>query len=463
MQSYLVVDNREQQVLPFVQSHFAAAGRAWTASQIHTGDYLICKKTGGAAQVVACIERKTHKDFASSIMDGRYENKRKMMELRARCGCQLYFFVEGPAFPAPGRKVGRMPFATLVSAMTSLMVRDGIHVVLTQDVGHTVQRLLQFAEAADKCDFPFAHPIDAAPAASGGDPAGDSAGGGDPASAASSASAASAASSASAAVLPPGLTGRYERRQEDICIDLWAALPGVSLVVGKTLYDAWSVADLVQGRVPEARLAALRPPGRRKLPPKALAALRKLAHDDADQALRVLAALPGLSRDSAAQVLAGGRGLRALLGAGEAALAGLQLQQRGRQIRLGPDRAARYWALLHTSAANGPDGSSSSAAAPAAAPAASSPASSPAAAPAAGTSAIGTLVSSSCASLPAARSSAIVALAASIRAFAAARRPVAILADRAVTGPAVAAVATAGGGAATVAAVDDYLSDLGLA
>ncbi|MEK7383283.1 MAG: ERCC4 domain-containing protein [Elusimicrobiota bacterium] len=142
---YLIADSRERGVIPFLET--ALRDHAFVVRQVTTADYLVCRRAPGPAAepaVLAAVERKTLADFAASFKDGRYANVQKMRALRAATGCQLYFFVEGPAFPSPGRRFARIPYASILAAVTKLMVRDGVHVVQTEDEAHTAKRLADF-------------------------------------------------------------------------------------------------------------------------------------------------------------------------------------------------------------------------------------------------------------------------------------------------------------------------------
>src|SRR3990172_608216 len=140
---YIVADSRETFVHPFLRG----AGVACVQRQIQVGDYLICRATDAQPDPLADFERKTWKDFAASILDGRAANLGKMLEFRARTGCKLFYILEGPAFPSPRKRFQRVPFARIQAAVTELSVFHGVFVVQTLDQRHTATRLNEFAEA----------------------------------------------------------------------------------------------------------------------------------------------------------------------------------------------------------------------------------------------------------------------------------------------------------------------------
>jgi ERCC4-type nuclease len=365
-QTYLVSDTRERHVLGFIETLFEPAGIARSVAQINTGDYLVCRRlAGGQPEILACIERKTLKDFAASFKDGRYENRHKMLDLRDKTGCQLYFFVEGPAFPKPTWKVARIPYGSILSAMTNLMIRDGIHVVQTEDEMGTAQRLLDFVRSFGKTPVPYTYAntrADAAPPAensqagsvAGGDPASDPASG--PASDPASDSGAKAlAPTANPAGVPNLVLGTIAKEDPLLAVEMWARLTGVSIVTAQSLVDGFSVADLVSGRVGLGELDALRTVSGRQLVKAGKASLRGLRRGGQKEAIKVLSGVPGLSPAMATQLLAtGGRGggcvaLSAFLAYGAGVMAATTIQQKGRAVRLGEARAERIVRLMHYS------------------------------------------------------------------------------------------------------------------
>ena len=314
---YLVADTRERHVHALLKTVFDQGGKSFTVAQINTGDYLICRRLAGAPpEILAVIERKTHKDFAASLHDNRYANRHKMLDLRDRTGCQLYFFVEGKAFPRPTSRVGRVPYRSILSAMTNLMVRDGISIVQTANQMHTAQRLYEFVAAFDKTPVPYR-----APAAPGGQ---------------------SLPRSDSGALVPAELTGSIKKDDATLAIEMWACLAGVSVVTAQVLVAAYSVHDFISGRVTREDLRALRSPANRPLTKGALRSLEALRRGKKKEQIKILSGVPGISRGMAVMIL-DSRDLAGFLssGAGE-----VSIRQKGRTVKLGPARAERIRTLL---------------------------------------------------------------------------------------------------------------------
>jgi len=144
----LIADDRERAVITWI----GALTYEYKVCRIEVGDYVIHRSgSDGSQQIVACVERKTLPDFASSIIDGRYRTStRKMINLRERTGCDLFYLIEGPAFPSVSRRFSRVAYSVIQSAMFSLMVRDKVFIIQTENVMHTAQRLNVLIRAYDK-------------------------------------------------------------------------------------------------------------------------------------------------------------------------------------------------------------------------------------------------------------------------------------------------------------------------
>jgi ERCC4-type nuclease len=321
---YLVVDARERAVIPFIES--AVAGHVFIPRQINTGDYLICRR-GSPPAIVACIERKSHEDFAASFRDGRYENFDKMRALRDRTGCQLYLFMEGAAFPAPGRKYSRIPYANILAAATKLMVRDGVMVVFTEDESHTARRLAEFLAAFDALKTaphslrsPNAHTYDEV---AGGEPGDDE-----------------------DISVPGELTSIVARPDEDAAMLMWTRLRGVAVPLGKLLTAEFSVAELVSGAVSEARIRALKTATGRAIYADAARSLIAVRGGDADAMVKLMSGLKGITPAAARVVFDALGSAAAVCAAPAAALEMVQIPGK-KTVKFGKARAALLRRMLH--------------------------------------------------------------------------------------------------------------------
>lgn len=157
---YLIVDTRERFLHKLIQDTFAENDIYFEVKQINTGDYLICEQVGNGIEILACIERKTLKDYAASFKDGRYSNTNKMLDLRETTNCQLYYFVEGKVFLAPTTRIAGIPYKNIVNSTIHQMIRDNIHTVRTKDEQGTVDTLVEFIRSYEKIDIRATQRVD---------------------------------------------------------------------------------------------------------------------------------------------------------------------------------------------------------------------------------------------------------------------------------------------------------------
>ena len=347
MAVFIVSDDRERDVAPFLADGadpWAPAGFApcpVVTRRVTTGDFHVCAagRAGAPARVLACVERKTLSDFAASFKDGRYANVEKMLELRAATGCALMFFVEGPAFPSPGRRIARIPYVNIRAAIDSLLVQ-GIPTVLTEDPADTAARLRGIARAYARAPAAVPAAAAAATAVTAAAPAAATAPAAAPAAATASATASATApadgptsadgpASDENMAVPEELTAPKYATPRAEGTAMWSTLAGISQVTGRVLTDAFSVGEIATGLVGDAQVAAVRMPSGRALGADALRSLAALRAGDVGVATRVLTAVRGVSRATAETLLAGLAGP-----AGVAGVAGVAAPGAGRRAGL---------------------------------------------------------------------------------------------------------------------------------
>jgi ERCC4-type nuclease len=346
-QVFLAVDKgREGLVIGFLERVFEDI--RYVEQQINVGDYLICEPVpGGEARILACIERKSHADFAASINDGRYEGGRKKMRwLRDQCGCQLFWLMEGPAFPAPTRRFGKKgsgkPWESLHSAEINLMVRDGIYIMKTPNVMGTAQELYKLASTFRDKPTIYAQPgvapnLNLAP--QGG---------------AEDAQVAVAQQQVPAQIpdepfilaVPAIVKGRFEVSEESQIIQMWTKLRGVSLVVAEKFVRDFTVVSLVGGRPSFQEIGALKSPTGRAITKDAKASLRALQRGDPERARKIVGGIPGLGKAVAIHILETVGGLAPLCAIDVEVLAETRTPQKNRTVKLGAAKAARIKRFL---------------------------------------------------------------------------------------------------------------------
>jgi len=325
---YIIADARERAVVLFLESALTTS-HLITGRQVNTGDYLICRSTTPPT-ISACIERKTLQDFAASFKDGRHANIQKMRNLQASTGCQLYYIIEGPAFPALTRRFAHIPYANILSAITNLMVRDNIMVIQTEDEMHTAKRLADLVKAYDISGTPRPRPLGSEIALKAGAPSPAL-----PLKAAPSPSEAGAPSSASEAgapsptppseagtssptppseagaggtpetnlTIPECLTAVLRQPDDEAIVVMWSQLKGISAIMGKIISQKFSVADLVMGKVTDAQLADLRTPTGRVIHKQGLNSLREVVAGLNTAAISLISGIRGFSRDCAVLII----------------------------------------------------------------------------------------------------------------------------------------------------------------
>jgi ERCC4-type nuclease len=278
--------------------------------------------------VLAAIERKSHEDFAASFKDGRHENIKRLLALRAATGCKLFYFVEGPFMgPPPGalngalngpltgpRRIGGIPFGNILAAMTLMMVSDGIFVVQTESAAHSARRLADFVRAFDSVPAPEI-------------------------------AFQSAAAVLAALPVPDILTARVEETDLQAVVCMWACLGGISVVTGATLARAFTVAELAAQEITPEQIRALKTDTGRPINKEAVASLLGLRAGSLELAVTLVSGMRNISPD-VARLLLGAAGSLAGLCA-HTALDEVKLPQKTRSVQFGKARAERVQRILH--------------------------------------------------------------------------------------------------------------------
>ena len=127
------------------------------------GDYaiLVPSKHNPEKNVLAAVfERKTWKDLAASLKDQRAMTQHKnMLELQAKKGCMLYYIMEGGLTYQDTTKIARIPFKNLHAKMRSMSLK-GVHSFQTRNQEDTARLLINLARDIsrlyrnDKISFP---------------------------------------------------------------------------------------------------------------------------------------------------------------------------------------------------------------------------------------------------------------------------------------------------------------------
>ena len=135
----IIIDTREQMVIPFFNEYQNSSDIKISIQQVNVGDYSVLYN----GNILFIIERKTWKDLASSIKDGRKNNVDKMINLRSDLGCKLIYLIEGNPIPPNDTKFCRIPYKSLRSHLDHLSFRDNIHIVHSKNTKDTVYRIYE--------------------------------------------------------------------------------------------------------------------------------------------------------------------------------------------------------------------------------------------------------------------------------------------------------------------------------
>ncbi len=132
----LIIDDREKAVV----EHIGGLESKYDilVDRIEVGDYCVVRD----GEIILCIERKTWADLGASIKDGRTKNMGKMLALREKTGCHLFYLIEGSPFHAPTRKFAGIEFRSLLAHLDHCQLRDQISVIYSKNIVEVVPRII---------------------------------------------------------------------------------------------------------------------------------------------------------------------------------------------------------------------------------------------------------------------------------------------------------------------------------
>lgn len=133
----IIIDDRESAVIPFFTEYDDINIEV---KRLQIGDYAIQYND----VILFIIERKTWKDLAASIKDGRKENINKLIYLRDNCACKIIYLIEGKYRYSQSTLIGGIPFKNLQAHIDHLMMRDNVYMIYSASAENTEQRLIEF-------------------------------------------------------------------------------------------------------------------------------------------------------------------------------------------------------------------------------------------------------------------------------------------------------------------------------
>jgi len=156
MQVILKVDNRERSLHEHLDAVFNAPPMFVTDlcqpqhSQLEIGDFIIVAEKENFTQVLAVIERKTLKDYAASLKDGRIINTEKLIRLREETGCQVYYLIEGGLNVSYDHQICGIEYYKILANIRDAQIIHNIDILNTIDKLHTARELKFLVERYTK-------------------------------------------------------------------------------------------------------------------------------------------------------------------------------------------------------------------------------------------------------------------------------------------------------------------------
>jgi ERCC4-type nuclease len=334
---YLIVDTRERFLHKLIRDTFTENGVHFETMQINTGDYLICEQVGSGMEILACIERKTLKDYAASFKDGRYNNTNKMLDLRDKTNCQLYYFVEGQVFLAPTTRIAGIPYKNIMNSTIHQMIRDNIHTVRTKDEQGTVDMLLDFIRSYEKIDIRASSRLSTSEKTQNVTP--------------------DIISDVASNVTPDGtqdveqdveqdetpvrvggvdiinITKKIDKSDITIITEMWESLPGISLSTARNIAEICSFDEFLKQDID---IKSIKTQGGKSIIKSGITSLHSLKKYDVKRSINVLAAIPGISKTVATQLISKYNLSELII---EPQLSEFKIQQKSREVRFGESKA----------------------------------------------------------------------------------------------------------------------------
>lgn len=127
----LIIDNRERDLIDYWQKNDKIEIKT---KNLDLGDIIIENNN----KELLVIERKTIKDLAISIKDGRYkEQKERLIGYYVKNGIKVLYLLEGKI--EDKGKIAGIPYSTIKSSIISTMLRDGIFVYCSRNLVDTFE------------------------------------------------------------------------------------------------------------------------------------------------------------------------------------------------------------------------------------------------------------------------------------------------------------------------------------
>ncbi len=282
----LVIDARERNI---TRHDMELTGITRVIKQITVGDYAVISPAG---QVLVTIERKSLEDFAASLKDGRHNNRAKLIDLRTTTGCRIIYIIEGPEFPEPHKLIGGIAYSNIESSIFHMMIRDCISVIRTADTLSTARTLARFVKSMDTLYTKYgAMPMEQ--------------------------QSTSPAPTVQTTNVIESLARKHAKSDHDVVREMWSCFQGITTESADEYMKHWSIADIVNRKVPRQSISALKMANGRTINKRVVDSLTSIGRPIE---VRLITVVPGISRSSAV-VLADATPLSQLITYDQATLA----------------------------------------------------------------------------------------------------------------------------------------------
>ena len=138
----LVIDHREQAIKDAIGA-YEEFSHAIKWENLVIGDFAI--RGSADTSPLLLIERKTIRDLAASIKDGRYRNQKEAL-MAAAPPLGVFYIIEGAVSFSPSISqdtlVDGISYKAIVSAILNTCIRDKINVFLTKDLEETMDLVI---------------------------------------------------------------------------------------------------------------------------------------------------------------------------------------------------------------------------------------------------------------------------------------------------------------------------------
>lgn len=135
----LVIDHREQAIKDVIGA-YEDFSHPILWENLPVGDFAI--RGSADTSPLLLIERKTIRDLAASIKDGRYRNQKEAL-IAAAPPLGVFYIIEGPvSFSPQDTLVDGISYKAIISAILNTCIRDKIHVFITKDLEETMDLVI---------------------------------------------------------------------------------------------------------------------------------------------------------------------------------------------------------------------------------------------------------------------------------------------------------------------------------